>query len=383
MEKIMTRRERLMRTLRGENVDRPPVNFYEVGGFAVDPTNPDPFNIYNSPSWKPLLELTEKKTDITRMRVPRMVNRPEYRYDEFIISKVHVENGSRYAEILINTGGRTLKQVTRRDPDVDTVWVIEHMLKDEDDVKAYLQLPDDVWAQDVDVAGFFEEEKRTGDAGIVMVEISDPLCIAAGLFSMDTYTIIAYSQPELFHKLLEKVSRLQMAIAEVVSAAFPGRLWRICGAEYATEPYLPPKLFEEYVVRYTGPIVGAIKKHGGFARLHCHGRIKNVLPYMVKMGVDAIDPIEPAPQGDVTLEYVRREYGKDMVLFGNLEVSDIENMEPHAFEAVVRRSIGEGTSGQGRGFVLMPSAAPYGRVITETAMRNYETMVRLVESCCV
>jgi len=39
----MTRRERLMATLRGEPVDRPAVNFYEIGGFAIDPSDPDEF----------------------------------------------------------------------------------------------------------------------------------------------------------------------------------------------------------------------------------------------------------------------------------------------------------------------------------------------------
>ena len=60
----MTRRERLMATLRGEPVDRPAVNLYEVGGFDVDPTDPGEFNVYNSPDWKPLLQLAEEQTDL-------------------------------------------------------------------------------------------------------------------------------------------------------------------------------------------------------------------------------------------------------------------------------------------------------------------------------
>src|SRR4030042_712348 len=66
----MTRRERLMATLRGEPVDRPAVNFYELGGFAVDPSDPDEFNVYNDPSWRPLLELAEEQSDLIRMRSP-------------------------------------------------------------------------------------------------------------------------------------------------------------------------------------------------------------------------------------------------------------------------------------------------------------------------
>ena len=49
----MTPKERLLRTLRGEPVDRPPVCFYEINGYDEDPQDPDPFNIYNDPSWAP------------------------------------------------------------------------------------------------------------------------------------------------------------------------------------------------------------------------------------------------------------------------------------------------------------------------------------------
>jgi uroporphyrinogen-III decarboxylase len=261
---------------------------------------------------------------------------------------------------------------------VSTVWVLERLLKDTDDLKAYLQLPDEVFAQNVDVSNMIAEDELMGDRGIIMMDTGDPLCTAASLFSMEDYVVIAMTEQDLFRSLLDKLAPSMYAIAESVASSFPGHLWRICGAEYATEPYLPPYLFHEYVTKYTGPIVESITKYGGFARLHCHGRIKNALPYMMEMGIDGIDPIEPFPQGNVQLADVRREYGKDLVLFGNLEASDVENMDPAEFEKVVAKSIEDGTSGEGRGFVLMPSSSPYGRTISAKTMANYETMVRLV-----
>ena len=65
---MMTRRERLMATLRGEAVDRVAVNFYETGGMLVDPSDPDEFNVYNSESWRQLLNLAEEQSDLIRMR---------------------------------------------------------------------------------------------------------------------------------------------------------------------------------------------------------------------------------------------------------------------------------------------------------------------------
>jgi len=46
----------------------------------------------------------------------------------------------------------------------------------------------------------------------------------------------------------------------------------------------------------------------------------------------------------------------------------------------VRQALDEGTSGTGRGFVLMPSSCPYGRVLPAQALRNYETMIEAVEA---
>ena len=165
-----------------------------------------------------------------------------------------------------------------------------------------------------------------------------------------------------------------------MSEGFPGHLWRVYGPEYAAEPFLPPRLFREYVVRYTGPMVKAIQKHGGFARVHCHGRLRAILDDIAAMGADATDPIEPPPQGDVGLDYVRQNYGERLVLFGNIELRDIELMEPAEFRKVVERALADGTRGQGRGFVLMPSSAPNGRHISSRILKNYETMVHLAES---
>ena len=95
------------------------------------------------------------------------------------------------------------------------------------------------------------------------------------------------------------------------------------------------------------------------------------------MGADAIDPIEPPPQGDVQLREVRERYGCQLVLFGNLEVADIETLPTSQFAEKVKRALDEGTSGNGRGFVLMPSASPYGRTISPLTMRNYETIIQL------
>ncbi|MHC4252770.1 MAG: uroporphyrinogen decarboxylase family protein, partial [Planctomycetota bacterium] len=183
----------------------------------------------------------------------------------------------------------------------------------------------------------------------------------------------------LFREALDRAARAAYPRVEAVARALPGRLWRIVGPEYASPPYMPPALFEEYVTRYDTPIVQAIQRHGGFARIHSHGRLRDVIDHIAATGCRGLDPVEPPPQGDVALKWVRERHGRQMTLFGNLEASDLENLCAEDFERKIAQAVEEGTSREGRGFVLMPSACPIGRKLSERALGNYERMVEFVE----
>jgi hypothetical protein len=368
-----------MATMRGEPVDRPAVSFYELNGLTEHPENQDPFNIYTHPSWRPLLELTREKTDRIVMHGVPMADAPPDPIWELTTVKTDMRNGSRFTVREIRIGQRVLTQRSRRDPDINTVWTEEHLLKDADDLRAYLDVPPRAFGGTVVTSHVLADEAALGETGIVMLDTADPLCIAASLFDLGTYTVIAMTEQALFRQLLERIASVLLPRTEAVAAALPGRLWRIYGPEYATPPYLPPTLFDEYVCTYVRPMIAAIQRHGGYARIHSHGRVKEVLDAIAGMGADGLDPIEPPPQGDVELRDVREKYGRQMVLFGNLEVSDIENLPTPLFAEKVKQALKEGTAGSGRGFVLMPSACPYGRELPELTLKNYETIIELVE----
>jgi len=375
----MTRRERLMATLRGEPVDRPPVSFYEIDG-TQDMQDPDPFNIYSHPSWRPLIELARAKTDRIVTRGMPFKNTPPNPLAALTKTETVLDaNGSRFTTTTIRAGRRILTHRMRRDPDVNTNWTLEHLLKDVEDAQAWLDLPEQSLGGEPDVGVIRAIERDLGDDGIAMIDTSDPLCNAADLFDMAQFTVVALTEPKLFQRLLERFAHVFLWQTAAIAKALPGRLWRIYGPEYASPPYLPPSLFKEYVVPYDKPMVDSIHKYGGFARIHAHGRLKDVLHHIAATGCVAIDPIEPPPQGDVELAYVRERYGDKLVLFGNLEITDIENLPAPQFRKKVEQALREGTAAKGRGFVLMPSACPYGRKLSAVTLQNYEIMLECVE----
>jgi hypothetical protein len=375
----MNRRERLLATLRGQPVDRPAVSFYEINGLE-EGSDQDPYNIYAHPSWVPLIALAADKTDRIVMRTVPLKDAPPNPLDECTQVESWTDaQGSLYTRRAVRAGRRTLTSLTRRDRDVNTVWTVEHLLKHVDDLRAYLELPTPEAGGEPDVAEVLRIEQLLGDTGIVMIDTGDPLCAAASLFDLGAYTVLATSEPHLFRRLLDRFAAWLWPKTEAVARALPGRLWRIYGPEYASPPYLRPSLFHEYVVAYDKPMVQAIQRYGGLARLHSHGNLRAILDAIASTGCDGLDPIEPPPQGDVSLAYVRERYGHQMVLFGNLEISDIEGLPTAAFEERVWTALREGTAGDGRGFVLMPSACPYGRILPAQTLANYRKIIEVVE----
>lgn len=366
-----------MATLAGQPVDRPAVSFYELNALDQDPSDRDPYNVYSHPSWKPLLDLTREKTDRILMRklpldnpLPGEITRSE-----------HIdENGSRHITQTLWADGKEFTCRTRRDPDIDTIWRLEHWLKGTEDLQAWLSLPEPEMDLEPDISSILEAEAQLGDSGIVMIDLADPLCLAAEMFDMQTYMVVALTETKLFHRLLERFARTLQQQVACVAELLPGRLWRVYGPEYAAPPYMPPALFREFVPPYDRPLIEQVHAHGGYARIHSHGKLHAILDDIVSTGCMGLDPVEPPPQGDVELSYVREKYGEQLVLFGNIELSDLENLPPGQFSEKVRAALEQGTQGHGRGLVLMPSASPIGRELSSLTLRNYEIMVEIAES---
>jgi len=375
-----------MATLRGEPVDRPAVSFYELDSLHGYPAGADSDAFFSDPSWQSLMAFVAERVDRIVMCGVAFSDAPTSPVEEATTRETWTdEAGSTFTRETVRTGRRTLTSLRRRDPDIFTVWTLEHLLKDADDLEAWLDLADALGSDPTrigrpDPTGVLAVEEGLGDDGIAMIDTGDPLCAIAPLFQMGQYTIVAMTENKLMHRALELAARFLQPRIEAISEALPGRLWRIYGPEYATPPYLPPRLFEEYVTRYVTPMVDSIHRHGGYARIHSHGRIKEVLDHIVGTGCDGLDPIEPPPQGDTELSYVRQRYGDQLVLFGNLEASDIVNLSADQFAEKVARALREGTSGTGRGFVLLPSSMPYGRKLSVQASRNYRIIVEMTEA---
>ena len=83
-----------------------------------------------------------------------------------------------------------------------------------------------------------------------MVDLADPICEEAGLFTFSDFTVTAYTEPDTIQRLLDFAYERQVHFLRDMLRQGAGPIFRISGPEYCTPPYLPKECFERFVTRY-------------------------------------------------------------------------------------------------------------------------------------
>lgn len=351
----MTSRERLQATLRRETPDRVPVNTYELS--VVGWPN-------GESSYERLMAAVAEQSDSLAMWGGGGAGlSPEVPTD----SQTWTEGEFSVTRATVHTPRGDLTRTTKAQPTVMTTWTTEHLCKTVEDIERYLSLP---LAPVVDdPQGFREMDQQVGERGLVMGGACDPIGWVAGLFEFGQFTVFALTEPKLIRALCDHFQEANLAGIEAGLQGAVAPLYRICGAEYLTPPFLPPRCFAEFEVPYLTEIIDLLHRYGTVARVHCHGRVGQVLEMIVECGADALDPLEPPPDGDITLGEIKRRYGDRLILLGGMELKYLETETPERIDQRVRELMEQGQAGGG--YVLMPTAAPIDIPLSPRTEANY------------
>lgn len=385
----MTSKERLLAVLQHKVPDRIPISTYDMTGWHYEPKDKmirDPVtdyldkNIYGTymsgwwnqeKSYIPLMKYIREKADCIYMTSISCNN-------EYVTRNTHIEQrtegDSTFTKIILTTPKGDLTQTFRVDKNTYTAWEIEHKMKDESDIEKFLSIPFE--PMPIDVSHIKSQEDYLGDNGILMIDISDPICEVAGLFEFADFTVNAFTDEKTIIKMLDKVYEQQEHFLSEMLRKGAGPLFRMSGAEYCTPPYLPNEFFKKFVVSYDKKLIKLIHDYGMFARSHSHGKIRTVLPDFLDMEVDAIDPVEAPESGDITLKEAKEICGKNICLFGNIQLRDLELLPANQMKEVVRKCVEEGKPGGN--FVALPTATPLNVPLSPRTEENFKIFVDTV-----
>ena len=272
---------------------------------------------------------------------------------------------------IVRTPKGDLRYVEVVDDNISTTWVTEPLVKDKDDVDKILSVPFSFHPPNLEA--YRQEVADLGDAGLPLILVTTPLECVSHLMEFQQFLLWCASERPTIVRLIEAAferiyNKLEWLLQNGVRPLF-----RFTGSEQATPPMMSPQYFDELSAKYDRPLFELVHNYGCIVHVHCHGKVKDIFPRLLDMGVDVLDPMEPPPDGDLTLAEARRMAQGRMTLVGGLEFRDFESCSPDEIEVKAKEAIDQG----GRTHYVLGASAVAMTFISD---RFRDNVIRFIET---
>ena len=363
----MTHRQRMLAAIRRQPVDRVPVCTYNLHPYG-SPHEADP-------SYVPILECVARKAGIfSKTDVQGLYEPTDVEHRSTLVEEVAgVTRTTRF----LHTPKGDLCQVTEKPAD-QPAYVTEAYVKSDADIDRFLSLP---WEPtDPDLSAARALRKRIGEAGIVGLGYHDPMYEAITLFDYEDFLMRCVDDLDGVVRLIDVLfERLEMQMRKLAKrAAGSDFFMHTGGPEAATPPMMPPHLFARLVTPYQKRLVDIFHEHGLLVALHCHGRVRLVLDEIIACGFDLLEPVEPPPQGDMSLPEIMEKAGGRLAVMGHIQDQDLHNAPAGHFREFIE-TLAPQIRGR-TGVMLSPTATPFQHPATDTSVRNYIEWVEAADT---
>ncbi len=360
-----TPRERLLRLLRGEKVDRLPIAPVGMTPFTWHPDFPD---------YHPVLRVAEKHCEFMASFGVR--HGPGLCDPAALEMKTEtVEEGERKtATTVLQTPKGPLTGVRVHDRSVGSWGVAKAMVENEEDLARRESLP--YAPMPVDLEGLEEHREKVGDAGLVYFNgIQNALLTACWGMGEEFRTVFCFSEQERLRSMVERAQERLLDFTERLLEAGAGPVFRWYAIEDFVEPIMPPSFVDEFIVPFDREVVKLIHEAGRHAVMHCHGRLGAQIERMVAIGVDGSDCSESPPQNDIDLAGMIEKADGRMFIWGYIQFEALARASREEVYEMVRQAVVMGGT-EGR-YVLSQAASPW---MAELPERTGENLIHMIEA---
>jgi uroporphyrinogen decarboxylase len=195
--------------------------------------------------------------------------------------------------------------------------------------------------------------------------------LAWGLRGMERFMMDMIMQPEIPQVIMTHLTDTYIALAHKVLRAAQGRIdiawtWDDVGAQNG--PLIAPSMWAEQIKPHHVRLNRVLKEYGVTLMYHSDGSIVDFIDGFIEMGVEVLNPLQPAPKG-MNLARIKNQYGARLSFHGAI---DIQNTLPYGTPEQVAAEVRDRiqTLGAGGGYIL----APTHQIQADTPMENILTL---------
>ena len=199
------------------------------------------------------------------------------------------------------------------------------------------------------------------------------LAIVQNLIGIERAMADMYLHPQFLKKLYEKILDFNLRFTEKMFAAAEGRIdfFRI-GDDFASQNGLimSPQLWEEFIRPSLVALSAVAKQSGAYYYHHSCGAIGGLIPQLIELGVDVLDPLQVTAKG-MDPSILKEKYGKQICFSGGVDIQRVLNHgTPKDVESCVNELLD--IMAPGGGFFIGPTHTFQDDIPTGNIVAMYE-----------
>lgn len=239
-----------------------------------------------------------------------------------------------------------------------TSWVTERLVKEKSDIEI---LAEYATRPKCDVSAVNREFEGIGERGIVRGFInffdvygqSGCWQDAAVLYGIENLILATFDDPQWVHEFLRVLFERKRVFVESLRGAKYDLIEH--GGGDASSTVISPRIFDEFVAPYDGPLTEIAHAAGQRVVYHTCGGMMPFLERIADLKVDAMETFTPRGMGgDADLAEAKRRVGSRVCMIGGFDqLHGFTSCSPEETRREVRRCFA--AAGAGGGFILSPS----------------------------
>lgn len=193
---------------------------------------------------------------------------------------------------------------------------------------------------------------------------------AWSLRSMPELLVDMVEAPQWVEELLDALTAFNLAVLrELLTYDVDGFLF---GDDWGHQQGLlfSPRLWRRLIKPRLALLIGTVKRAGKAAFVHSCGRVQELFPDLIEIGLDVFNPFQP----DVMDIYaIKRQFGAQLAFYGGMSVQHtLPHGSPKHIRAETHRLMKE--IGRGGGFIIAPSHHMPGDIPLENMVAFIEAV---------
>jgi uroporphyrinogen decarboxylase len=241
-----------------------------------------------------------------------------------------------------------------------------------DDIQNY-SFPDPLAAGRYDAAK--EAVKKYKDHYVIIGDLETSIFETAWyLVGLEKFLMDLLMDAEYMPCLLDKIMHINTTIGVELIKLGAEIIW--CGDDFGTQKgmIMDPETWRYWFkprIKYMFETFRRINPEIKIAWHSC-GSILPIIPDFIELGLDILNPIQPLAKG-MTPEFLKNEYGKDLVFFGGI---DVQELLPYQKPEEIKKEITRRCEilGKGGGYIAAPAHNIQPDTPVENVMAMYEAI---------